>query len=847
MLLKRLKTGNPSSVSLDSCLAKTEESDDHRKDGMSVEEHCVLSGFVAEELCRIYSLQFSIGLFPPGFDFIVALHDIGKVSKPFQDMIHGCLDERNKSILPRHDQIGKACVSSFAQEPCEVCLRKADWYSIAWIVGSHHGRNPSCGYQPNDEILGGVEYEKARVELVRRLIQRFGLQNLPTSISSCERQFLSGLTVVSDWVSSARTLQELNEHGYANLAKKAVEDAGFSPISIRKELSFEQIFGFVPNQTQSKFIESIKGPGIYVLEAEMGKGKTEAALYATYLMMSKGVVNGFYFALPTRVTSMAIHGRVEAFLDRVACGDSHAKLLFKDANLYLSGWGEDCSPGKDWFDGSKRSILAPYGVGTVDQALMSVINVRHSSLRAFGLSCKVLIIDELHSYDEYTGTLIVDLVDRVVRLGGTVIVLSATLNTRTRKSLFLDCPVSSRHYPLVSSFVRGSYKETEIEPDSDRSIDIVHSSIADSLEEAIAAALEGSKVLWIENTVIEAQEVYGIISSRLSGTSVEVGLLHSLYTQVDRRKIEDKWLNVFGKGSLRDPKGAVLVGTQVLEQSLDIDADLLVSKIAPMDMLLQRMGRLWRHGQNNGTRPCDRPVCVLIHPSLEGSLDGFEKAFGLTGYVYSRFVLYRTLKSIEHIERILLPSSIRDLIEATYNEKRTAVELENLEIGKAYSELTYKIQEMKQCAFSAGNEAVVAANDENAKTRFSEERTSSLLILSSIDVKERRLRLLDGEVLCVSENMSKRDRVKIGSLFVLNTINVRTKNVPEQAFVGKSFHLLDKFLFFGDDYKSLGILLKDKDGLADIYGNRIDRNFVDYDEKMGYKLIKDLKRGCFDV
>lgn len=843
MILKRLRTDSSSSskVSIDSCLAKTEDYDGQIKDGMSVEEHCVLSGFVAEELCRIYSLQCSIGLFPPGFDFIVALHDIGKVSKPFQDMIHGCLDERKKSILPKHDQIGLSCVSNFTHEFCDSCLNGADWYSIAWIVGSHHGRNPSCGYQPEDEILGGVEYEKARVELVRRLIQRFGQFKLPECIASWERQFLSGLTIVSDWVSSARTLQELNEYGYSKLAKKAVEDAGFSHALVKTGLSFEQVFEFAPNRTQSKFIESIEGPGIYVLEAEMGNGKTEAALYATYLMMSKGLANGFYFALPTRVTSMAIHGRVEDFLDKVACDDSHAKLLFKDANLYLCGWGEDFSPGRDWFDGRKRSILAPYGVGTIDQALMSVINVRHSTLRTFGLSGKVIIIDELHSYDEYTGTLIADLVDRVVRLGGTVIVLSATLNTKTRKSLFLDCPVGSRHYPLVSSLVCGSYKETEIEPDSDRSIDIVHSSISDSLETAIAAALEGSKVLWIENTVVEAQEVYGIISARLSGTSVEVGLLHSLYTQVDRKKIEDKWLRVFGKGPSRESKGVVLVGTQVLEQSLDIDADLLVSKIAPMDMLLQRMGRLWRHRQNDGSRHCAKPVCVLIHSSLEESLDGFEKAFGLTGYVYSRFVLYRTLKSIEHIGKILLPSSIRGLIEATYNEDETTEELSNSEIRKAYSELDCKVQEMKQCAFNAGNEAVAVSNDEEAKTRFSEERTSSILLLSSINVADGRLRLLDGQDLPVSENMSKRDRVKIGSLLVLNTINVRTKNVPEHAFVGKNFHLLDKFLFFGDDYKSLGILLKDKDGLADIYGNRIDRNFVDYDEKMGYRQIRGLK------
>ena len=123
-----------------------------------------------------------------------------------------------------------------------------------------------------------------------------------------------------------------------------------------------------------------------------------------------------------------------AFIDAISTDGSTAKLVFQNSNLYLNAYSENCSPGGDWFDERKRGILAPFGVGTIDQALMSVINVKHSSLRAFGLAGKVVIIDELHSYDEYTGSLILYLIKLIRKLGGTVIILSATLRNETKRN-----------------------------------------------------------------------------------------------------------------------------------------------------------------------------------------------------------------------------------------------------------------------------------------------------------------------------------------------------------------------------------------------------------------------------
>lgn len=838
-------------VDVDKCLAKTEARSNCVVPGMSVEEHCILSGAVSKVLQSILSVQRSVGLFPNGFDLIVSLHDIGKVSKPFQSLIYKSLTD--KSSIPdfvsindtsertsiNHAQIGSSCLFGFLNKTLKVEIDEADWDSIAWIVGSHHGKNPKSVYLADDPILGGSEYNEARLDLIKHLEKHFGTI-LPRALAFYEKQFLSGLTVVSDWISSARTRDELLAYGYKKLAMKAVEDAGYSWISVKKNLSFECIFGFSPNYMQAEFIKTVKGPGVYTIEVEMGKGKTEAALYAVYSLISKGVSNGMYFALPTKVTSMTIHERVNKFLEVVTENSSKARLLFRDSYLYLNGWGGEISPGKEWFDSGKRSILAPFGVGTIDQALMSVINVKHSSLRAFGLSGKVVIIDELHSYDAYTGTLICELVNRVRELGGTVIVLSATLNIKTKKALFQDCNVASLKYPLISSLIEGHFVEKPLKTGEEKVVEIVHLSNSDALENTIASAVKGAKVLWIENTVGEAQDVYSIIASRLAGTSVEVGLLHSRYIQEDRERLEKKWLSVFGKGTRENTHGAVLVGTQVLEQSLDIDSDLLVSRIAPIDMVLQRIGRLWRHRQNDGTRVCSKPVCIVIHPSMEEVLNDIDEAFGNSSFVYSSYVLYRSLKSLERITSISLPSSIRKLIDVTYDDSTSKEESDNKGIMRSKSELCRRISEMKQCANQARNMGDVVSDDECAKTRFNEERTSSLLVLSSIDEKKQTICFLDGTSISVHSGASKEKQIIIESHLKRNTLNVMTKSIPSEAFVGKTFHLLDDYFFWGEDYRSMGILLKKGGFLTDIYGNKIETKKVDYDSVVGYSVSE----GC---
>lgn len=830
-------------VNLKDCLAKTEFIDGDTVKGMTVKEHCVLTGYIAKDL---YSIIYASNNHIPSIsqsDFIASLHDIGKISKPFQNMIYGSLSEKKNvpsyitpskdlSTTHRHDSIGQVFVSEYGENH-----RDQAWSAISRVVGGHHGLHPSNEvFFAEDGIFGGKPYNEQRKELLKELENIFG-NNLPKSITDEEISFLTGLTIVSDWISSAVSKEELLCSDYKSIALQKVRDAGYSKLHIKPGLSFKDIFGFEPHKVQKDFFESVNKEGTYILEVEMGKGKTEAALYASYKLLQEGKASGIYFALPTRLTSLSIHKRMLTFIDAISTDDSTAKLVFQNSNLYMNAYSENCSPGGDWFDERKRGILAPFGVGTIDQALMSVINVKHSSLRAFGLAGKVVIIDELHSYDEYTGSLILYLIKLIRKLGGTVIILSATLRNETKKNILGKEPVITS-YPLITiSQKENELQELQTTSSKDKIIEIIHGNKHVGIDQAISMSLKGGKVLWISNTVDEAQNVYAILKSRCNELGVVVGLLHSHFIQKDRKRIEDEYITYFSKKETRSNIGVILVGTQILEQSLDIDADLMVTEIAPIDMLLQRMGRLWRHKENNNHRPCNNPTCIILHPSFEKVQSDVQNVFGVNGVIYSPYVLYRTLKAIRNIVSISVPSEIRSLIESTYVYE----DPENQSIKKAYDDLLFKRSQMENEARNAKNLAQVTKNDNEVMTRYQTQKTSTLLLLKSYDPQSRIIELLDGHIIKLKETPSKQERISIASLLIQNTMTLSTKIIPEEAFILDKNSMLSPYIYFGEkENKELGVLLfSDKGKLFDVFKNEIITKEIDYSHNIGYKQFKE--------
>ncbi|MCV6626127.1 MAG: CRISPR-associated helicase Cas3', partial [Cellvibrionaceae bacterium] len=523
---------------------------------------------------------------------------------------------------------------------------------VAEILGQHHGANPMLGLRRgNSDVFGGAAWFNERTKLVQALQTHFATE-WPRFENAAQARVAAGLTSVADWIGSGSFFEDPNTDWRPNI-QAALKDAGFIKAKINPNLSFADIFDPVsremtPRPAQTQFIEQVTGPGVYVLEAQMGMGKTEAALYAAYKLLEKGVATGIYFALPTQLTSNKIYERFNAFLAEIIHPNTPKRALLLHASAWLTDteMGEEGRPGGEWFNHKKRGLLAPFAVGTIDQALMAVMNVRHGFVRAFGLAGKVVILDEVHSYDLYTGTILNELVEFLQQVGCTVIVLSATLN-QSRRSALLGCATTATGYPLISALPVGadsskaaSLIETVVASPCATTVD-VHSCEAShlALEEALARAESGQQVLWIENTVADAQQSYLDIASRAVQAGCDVGLLHSRFTPQQRESNETRWVSLFGRQGWpeRGARGRILVGTQVLEQSLDIDADFLVSRFAPTDMLLQRLGRLWRH--RDTPRPASaRCECWLIMPTLENALQNPPAAFGTSAYVYFPYV-----------------------------------------------------------------------------------------------------------------------------------------------------------------------------------------------------------------
>ncbi|MGZ8218946.1 CRISPR-associated helicase Cas3' [Methylomagnum sp.] len=511
----------------------------------------------------------------------------------------------------------------------------------------------------------------------------------------------------------------------------------------------------------------------------MGMGKTEAALACAYRLLSEGKATGIYFALPTQVTSNRIHERVGRFT-RAVCPDTPSTRLIH-ANAWLmtdvepskpaaSGpvqGSEDARAGRDWFASSKRGILAPFGVGTVDQALLAVVAAKHFFVRRFGLAGKVVILDEVHSYDFYTGTLIRALCQTLEDLGCTVILLSATLTPERRAALLgeSESPEAAA-YPLITGRTAlGVFippRPAEAPPDHAIQIEFVEPSAA--IHAAWAEARRGTCVLWICDTVASAQLTYGEFEALVAGDgeAPKLGLLHSRFPYFRREELENQWMEALGKDGeahgLR-PKGCVLVSTQVVEQSVDLDADLLVTELAPTDMLLQRMGRLWRHPR--GPRPTTRPACWILRESR--SLDDFRglgkqavrEAFGAKAWVYAPYVLLRSLEEWSSRSVVAIPSGIRGILEKTYIDREDE--------PPGWLAWKQKLEGDKfahqQLALMSSNIMNTALDDqEGAQTRVSEIKTVQVILATSKSGKD--ITLLNGDVVSLADDVFRMDTAR---------------------------------------------------------------------------------------
>ncbi|MCA1964758.1 MAG: CRISPR-associated helicase Cas3', partial [Prosthecobacter sp.] len=576
---------------------------------------------------------------------------------------------------------------------------KEDAARWAALTAMHHGRPHFSGiWQKCERSIGGESeaWEAVRRGIAEELAALWRVKwqpPLPAPPEGAWGWWLAGLISVADWIgsderffSAERATAPAEHVGASMAAQKALSTIGLHPLPRLPERSFFELFGFPPNDLQTKAMQSIQSPGVYVIEAPMGMGKTEAALAAAYGLLRVGTASGIYFALPTQATSNRIHERVASFLTKIGCDlprliHSGSWLMEKDFQVprWQSGQPDDSRRyARDWFGTAKRALLAPFGVGTVDQALMGVIAVKHFFIRHYALAGKVVILDEVHSYDVFTGTLVEALVEALSSLGCTVIILSATLTMERRAALLRrgggTQPLpESRGFPLITSTV---HDPVPVDPPAVKPpVKLRFREESECLREAVEAVRAGARVLWICNTVDCAQATYHAICGERCEGDPPVGLLHSRFTFADRERLEQEWMKKLGKE--RDPQagGCLLVSTQIVEQSVDLDADLLITELAPTDMLFQRMGRLWRHWEKDQQRCRAEPETWILREPLslqalrEAEESQLSDALGKKARVYAPYVLLRTLQHWHDQPVVRLPDDIRDWLEATYEPR----------------------------------------------------------------------------------------------------------------------------------------------------------------------------------
>lgn len=764
--------------------------------GISVLHHMMNVGLVAENLTKHYShLLKRFNMNAREAALLAALHDIGKISQGFQSKCTKWLEQTGMKEISTaqgwqnfekyHEKVSQFTVQNlFLQDGMKTKS------AIHWAVapGAHHGYLHRPGESGLQEITGmkNDEWEQERQRVARQLIEALAgdLPKAEISRESAHLWWLAGLISVSDWIGSDETYfpidRDIELQESKRQAQDAVEAIGFSHPEARSGLSFEQLFPFPQNDLQREALTAITEPGIYVIEAPMGMGKTEAALACAYRLICEGKASGIYFALPTQATSNRIHLRVDDFVRKIWPDSLDTRLIH--ANSWLrenlsqpmptattkGKESDDARAGRDWFASAKRALIAPFGVGTVDQALLAVVAAKHFFVRRFGLAGKVVILDEVHSYDFYTGTLIRVLCETLEKLGCTVILLSATLTPERRTALLgkSDAP-ETNDYPLISGRQSGGAFITPrpAQPPEEKKVHVVFVENEYALHDAWRQACNGACVLWICNTVAHAQAIHAQLQLLEKQRGYEgtpaLGVLHSRFPHFRREELETYWMELLGKDS-KNRRGCILVSTQIVEQSVDLDADLLITELAPTDMLLQRIGRLWRH--TRGKRPpAERAECWIIKEAA--TLDKLRamkkeeirKTLGAKAWVYAPYVLLRSLEiwSARDGQDITIPTEIRSLLKETYDDRD-----EKAEGWQAWKQeiLGNEFARKKIAEMNANIWSPLLDDQEGVQTRISTVVTVQLILAT--ERKSKQLALLNCEQANLSDDKFRLDTAR---------------------------------------------------------------------------------------
>lgn len=641
--------------------------------------------------------------------FLSAIHDIGKIHPHFQWKIGNEIQGMKiyEQLSFRHEQYGQDLIqNSDMFDMIPERLRAV----VGEMVALHHQGHKTGDYYvpPGDSLQICTNTQKEVLEILYRTFP-FVLSSSKWRYTNGVASILSAIINLSDWIAS--THGTFSENGYEDheeylnsLEKQAYQFLKdnymlYQPnesrfVKVQKDVDFFHVMQMTnPRPMQecvTKLCKHHPTGGLMIIEAPCGEGKTAAALYAASHIKGS---NGFYMALPTSATSESIHEEVQ-----MLCDQANLKLPVFNGRAWMSE--KDITIDADlWLSPSRQKLFYPVAVGTVDQLIKAALMEKYGLLRLLALLGKVVIIDEMHAYDLYMQ----DMIEQFLKYCGMfhvpVVILSATLPSVTkgrllsayagfedRKRQYMLNGVKTEYdgkwnmqssYPLLTMASNVDYGKIievteETFPVSKKQVyqyEMV--SISESYIEKISALCmdkikDGGCLAVIVNLVDDAKELYRFLKNKVdSGT--ELFLLHGRNTEYQKEKASDKVKKLFGKDRSYRPKKSIVISTQILEQSMDIDFDFMCSMLAPMDLLLQRFGRYRRHGSQGTIREIvdvsDDKILIFTPENTDKHTQVYEKEI----VEKTKEVLKKNSEKMLH-----LPEETRTLIESVYgNHQRS--------------------------------------------------------------------------------------------------------------------------------------------------------------------------------
>lgn len=596
------------------------------------------------------------------------------------------------------------------------------WENWLAAVTGHHGDFPSPRYEGLQDIEADpvlIDHDQAaRHALVAAFETLFlqpvglSLQNLPPPCSLPARALLAGFCAICDWLGSNtdefsyrapnQTLADYLRERLAHIESSRMLTRYGLLAAAQPYIGFSALLAptEAPRGIQTLIDGLPASAGLTLIEAPTGSGKTEAALAHAWRLIEAGAADSIVFALPTQATANAMFERVQAF----------AAKVYGEANVVLAHGKRDFNAGFQrlvergqrrtrqgnieasvqcaaWLASSRKKVfLGQIGVCTVDQVLLSVLPVRHKFVRGFGLNKSVLIVDEVHAYDAYMYGLLGEVLKNQHACGGSAVLLSATLSTSLREKLLAAWDskaaddAANAPYPALWHATGGPAAPLTVgdehrPPRREVCVECLRLPAAypddDLRARIVAAARNGALVAVVVNLVDDAQRLAREFRELVGDKpEIEVDLFHARYRFADRQNKEAAVLKHYGRDAPRGT-GRILVATQVVEQSLDLDFDWLITQICPVDLLFQRLGRLHRHEREWRPPGFETPRCTVMTVERDD--------YGVFELIYGNArVLWRTDVLLNREGMLVFPKAYRDWIEQVYDPESRDDESEKI-------------------------------------------------------------------------------------------------------------------------------------------------------------------------